>query len=1231
MRPGPRQTPDPQQKAKRKHLLATEFVNTGAHGSIKKNIKWSEIATTDEGRYLATGTGGGGKAGEKRVRLSTSQSQTPGLSDKSYTPTPAVRGALSAGGMKRSSLSGGAGGSERVVRKEVMLVSPPKGVRGGASGSQPVAKMPSKSTPAPKKTQSLPEFIVQESEVDDEASYHPPTNTTTTTTTSGRVEAEDEEPSAKSTPNPARTNGKEREKTPVFPSSPERGEEQGVNEQSAEEQPMPSPELGEAPLHDEVPPPEEDSVADDPPSPFVAPASQFADAPSQSHLNGSSQPSKSQSRPQTQPPETPNPGRRSSSPPDSSPSPASRHPRSKAQAGAQWKNRRRSSIGIQTLPDNEVEWVAGLDVDASMSAVDVSRVWLGSSPVKRGSGVGATEVEDEEEEEEEDSGEGRVLAGLDGEEERESEGEEEEGENEEGENEDEAVGGEEREAEHSERGVSVNPFDVGRHEQPEEELPAEQGMQVQPDEEPQPEVEEEQEEEEHVSATPSQATTRHRFSLSVAEEEVSETVEPEEPAPELPGTFPHDASSSRRSSSTPAGPFGVDLNARVSALRASVSQLGVSHVKPFPFMLHSQERVASDVARSAAEAAMKASTTNGNGAEPRPTVPSVRSSTRHPTPLPAPRSKPLVQELRAAPTLGRSLVADANPPGAPAGAKELDAAEKATVETGMEESPRALRAAPTLGRSMDAAASEWKAAWTGKGKAADTGANVKDNKVKGVEMVNPLGTDYDAEYGSVPDIPSSLPWRPSQSVEPGVINMTGSPDGTWRLEPTQASTPQPFRTQIPDDYAPFAAGHAMFREQEEAESSKPRPRRRGLEPSPSRPTSIATLKRRRRSSGPGQSHSQPLPASKKVRREYDMPESTAVPRDTRAHKDAYDDDGHRTWIPSRPEMQRAPEGAGVRKVVGPKYVPPSAEASEAETGEVIESAVLGGGQQELEWEPAPEPEPEPEPEVHEADKTVVQPEADLTEVAETPQIAPVELVEYSPGHGSPIARRVQEQPMLSDVPEHDMEPPALAVEPPTPVNEQPAPDLQPSSPIARPSGSVLRSREPSGEPPLIRFSSSRRSRSKRSSFRPERTSLEITPARSTIRSAPRTRLSLGGRSGPAVLEVGESDQEILQQAGLKPTLRRLSHAHGFTTDVVAEVYHEQGSLKETEEILKEMNRSANAARAKIVRRKSLKGAGLEVLQGRERDLESTGDEEEGDFRQWNTARTNREILFGSRV
>lgn len=81
---------------------------------------------------------GVGGAGEKGVRTSTSTSRTPGMSDKSYTPTPAMRGALSGGGMKRSSM-GGASGSERVVRKEVVVVSPPKASVGAGSGSQPIA------------------------------------------------------------------------------------------------------------------------------------------------------------------------------------------------------------------------------------------------------------------------------------------------------------------------------------------------------------------------------------------------------------------------------------------------------------------------------------------------------------------------------------------------------------------------------------------------------------------------------------------------------------------------------------------------------------------------------------------------------------------------------------------------------------------------------------------------------------------------------------------------------------------------------------------------------------------------------------------------------------------------------------------------------------------------------------------------------------------------------------
>ncbi|KAG9075768.1 hypothetical protein FS749_012524, partial [Ceratobasidium sp. UAMH 11750] len=169
------------------------------------------------------------------------------------------------------------------------------------------------------------------------------------------------------------------------------------------------------------------------------------------------------------------------------------------------------------------------------------------------------------------------------------------------------------------------------------------------------------------------------------------------------------------------------------------------------------------------------------------------------------------------------------------------------------------------------------------------------------------------------------------------------------------------------------------------------------------------------------------------------------------------------------------------------------------------------------------------------------------------------------------------------------------------------------------------SRDQSRASPFITFSS-KRPRSSRSKRKSELSGLQFTPAP----RPGRTRLSLGGRSGPAVEQVSERDAQILQKAGLKPTLKRLSHAHGFTTEVVADVYQEHGDLKETEEALREMKRSAKRTRTKIARRMSFGDSIMDVSRGTEQEPGSAEEEEaEGDvFSGFDTTRTRRDILFG---
>jgi alanyl-tRNA synthetase len=122
---------------------------------------------------------------------------------------------------------------------------------------------------------------------------------------------------------------------------------------------------------------------------------------------------------------------------------------------------------------------------------------------------------------------------------------------------------------------------------------------------------------------------------------------------------------------------------------------------------------------------------------------------------------------------------------------------------------------------------------------------------------------------------------------------------------------------------------------------------------------------------------------------------------------------------------------------------------------------------------------------------------------------------------------------------------------------------------------------------------------------------------------------MGGRSGISLIEVSKSDQDILVQAGLRPILKRLSQTHGFTVDVVAEVYQETGSLKDTEDTLERMKHSAEKTRVSISRRRSTLG----ILSGEQREPVGRGSPEasqtNNDYLNWDTSRMGSRILFGA--
>ncbi|KAG8775228.1 hypothetical protein FRC12_001604 [Ceratobasidium sp. 428] len=469
----------------------------------------------------------------------------------------------------------------------------------------------------------------------------------------------------------------------------------------------------------------------------------------------------------------------------------------------------------------------------------------------------------------------------------------------------------------------------------------------------------------------------------------------------------------------------------------------------------------------------------------------------------------------------------------------------------------------------------------------------------------PKSPDYDAEYGSVPDVPSAV--SQSEPQEPPHIIISSSPtnNGTWTLQRNRSSTPQ-FQSTLP------RSGPPVLHVDSPPVRNKHRARRPGLATSTPRPVSLVSLGKRRRSSlAPSQSQETPRPVSKKIRREYDTVESGAFPKNTRAHEDTYDQWGRKRWVPDRPLMHRAPEVEEAKKiarpierrvVISPESESEAANPDEGEAPPEDTAAADGSAQQGdgiIGQETAPENQEQESGEPRENFSS--------TEVPETPQLGP--FAQFSESILEPIDKP---SPPIAG-------PSRIADKAPVFVAEAPTPAVARSSPPA----SAPRSREQSRASPFVSFSS-RRPRSRGSKRNSELSGLQFTPG-----SGPdRTRLSLGHRSGPAVEQVSERDAQILQKAGLKPTLKRLSQAHGFTTEIVADVYQEHGDLKETEEALREMKRSAERTRVKIARRVSMRDSTMGVFHGRQQEGESDDEVEADTFSAFDATRTRREILFG---
>ncbi|KAG8739501.1 hypothetical protein FRC10_005564 [Ceratobasidium sp. 414] len=1245
-RPGPK--PDPEHVAKRKRFIAQQYVFDGKHSTIKKTITWDDVSK---------GTGLH-EASSKGIRLS--QSQTPGFSDKSYTPTPAARSlpsALKSSASSRASLASSQSRSLSQLKKEVVLLPPTTQPSTPSTLANPAPRLPEKSTPAPQRVQSLPNVINLASgptSDDNDRPGHTETmlagagtrRPTTGEDAPGRPSASIVDPLDHKSKVPSRPlflpdSDDERERLEEHPDSDAWLTRASPGRHSPSPVPVPGPGLAR------TPPPDVDGAPPEVVPPQVSRPPKDASTHSvitipstSSHVAGSTV--------------------------SVVPTPSTPSPRPKGGPVRRHK-RRRSSVGIQTLPEGELEWLAGMEVDASMSAIDISREWAGASSPMRGQAGAAARDAIPQQEIHEPLGTSFL----------------------------EEFEGRQAEAEDRERPTradSVGPFsdaDEGAVEDSNAER-------ISANEDPPPEPEQNGKTG-HDSSSPEPIPPRDQSQDPRSSPEpisIDHYAGMTEDIQQSEGNF---ASHPKPSACTNTKPYGEEFTARVSALRASVSQPVNPQAAPFPFKLRSEP-------------------------DPKPISASQpdRARSRMYTPQPLPR-----QDLKAAPTLGRSMYGD------------TDVQEGATKRA-VEQDGNVLRAAPTLGRSMvwDSGSGNGGA---GKSKSTEDLEGTESTKVvreeplqssersqpglastppppslpasKGARLssavtkppsnsqppkvpspapqpqlspifrpstpiqehgesasagpsttldattqhidaeaasndqggsggynatpayesetpdapadlaniksqsqstkshsdsVKPKSvatTDYDAEYGSVLDVPSATP-RP-ESREPTHITVSSSPTnpGGWTLEPAHASTPQ-FQTTLPRSAVPV-----LHIDSPPTRRERPRVRRSSLAPSPTRPMSLVSLGKRRRSSvAPAQSQTSPFPASKKIRREYDTIEPGAFPRDTRAHEDTFDQRGNRVWIPTRPTMQRAPQGVGVKKVVRPNkrrivsdgsdaeqdYVPERratqengvmAEVADGQVNGTVENSVAPDGQEQ-----GPDAAPI---------------EEDFTEIPETPEVGP--FVEYAESILEAVAKPALPVAGPSGAP-------ALAVEPPTPVIAQPSPAM-----------SALQSREQSRASPFLTFSS-KRPRSSRSKRKSELSGFQFTPAQNPNR----TRLSLGSRSGPAVEQVSERDAQILQKAGLKPTLKRLSQVHGFTTEVVADVYQEHGDLKEAEEALKEMKQSATRTRIKIARRMSLRGSIVEASHGPEQELGSTEEEAEGDvFSRFGATRTRREILFGN--
>ncbi|CAE6463515.1 unnamed protein product [Rhizoctonia solani] len=808
------------------------------------------------------------------------------------------------------------------------------------------------------------------------------------------------------------------------------------------------------------------------------------------------------------------------------------------------RKRRTSEMGIQTVPDREVDWLGDLDQDDSRSAIEISRVWA-----ERRSGTKGGEGEPHDWQPEPEPDEpltGNFLDEFEGRSTNNGEGAPEslDG-NGHQKDTDEVLDGREQSSERDVASQAVDQEDVSGH-----------------------------------APHSSRASSLPAHSALVGQSGKSSTGAV---------SYPHSASSPLRFPSSPP--------------HENISNHPQSSIRPYSFNLQERKLVGTSgrPGNDKNDTQVDTQPRPFASSQPNPFVTEPRARSRLYTPQPSPARGRTLNELRAAPTLGRSTLGNIQSTIEPA--KSADHPSSRVESDAPSEEPnsksKSLRAAPTLGRSTD---------W---GHVRPSRPVATDSNERNEPDLGHQPTDYDAEYGSVPEAPSDFPSRPPSSPA----------HHAWEIEPVHASTPHRLVTQM------STMAQALT---QEAKSAKANSLAESAQPS-----TLAALEKRRRTSVA------PLAEYKKIRREYDTVESNAVPN-LRAHRDTYDESGRRSWVPKRPTMKRALDAPTPGANRGLRSKHPTTVAKELESAEQVHGQAPPESATESRAEtfhPASfgETMQEHQLELDEHPGQVIGREtADnvprpSTEIAETPQSNRIRDPYDLATSELQFHQFTSEQPDRITSPEHTD---SAYVLPPN----------QPDASAMREDGSLAvnanREDEPASAPvvePAVTSSqvkSSRRTRSddrpiKKLSPRPKRPSsgLHITPARQPVSSwsTPRTRLSMGGRSGISVLQASKSDQDILVQAGLRPVLKRLSQAHGFTVDVVAEVYQEMGSLKDTEDTLEKMKHSAERMRVSISRRRST----LEVSHREERDLpERDSSEVSADYLNWDTSRMSSRILFG---